>query len=49
MSDTEATTAVSAQAELAETQRRQTQRVRSMLAFMLVLASVMFGLGLLHA
>lgn len=41
--------AISAQAEQAETKRRQTQRVRSMLAFMLVLVGMMFGLGLLRA
>lgn len=37
------------QAEQAETKHRQTQRVRSMLAFMLVLVGIMFGLGLLRA
>ncbi|MCH4142534.1 hypothetical protein [Acetobacter peroxydans] len=41
-------TTVSVQAEQAEAKRRQTQRVRSMLAFMLVLVGIMFGLGLLR-
>ncbi|MCH4094218.1 MAG: hypothetical protein LKE96_07955 [Acetobacter peroxydans] len=42
-------TTVSVQAEQAETKRRQAQRVRSMLAFMLLLVGIMFGLGLLRA
>ncbi|TYQ22349.1 hypothetical protein [Acetobacter peroxydans] len=42
-------TTVSVQVEQAEAKRRQTQRVRSMLAFMLVLVGIMFGLGLLRA
>jgi predicted nucleic acid-binding Zn ribbon protein len=41
-------TTVSTQAEQTETKRRQAQRVRSMLAFMLVLVGIMFGLGLLR-
>jgi hypothetical protein len=42
-------TTVSTQAEQTETKSRQAQRVRSMLAFMLVLVGIMFGLGLLRA
>jgi predicted nucleic acid-binding Zn ribbon protein len=41
-------TTISTQAEQTETKRRQAQRVRSMLAFMLVLVGIMFGLGLLR-
>lgn len=34
--------------EQLERQKRQNQRVRSMLVFMLVLAGIMFGLTLFH-
>ncbi|MFT8731208.1 MAG: hypothetical protein ABF752_04930 [Acetobacter fabarum] len=34
--------------EQLERQKRQSQRVRSMLVFMLVLAGIMFGLTLFH-